>query len=69
MPAATTRQMPTTPTVPGTCASSTRKPTSIANAGSRLISVPNDAVVSLRSAISSRVNGNHRQQDGQTDAE
>ena len=33
------------------------RPTSSANAGSRLIRVPNAAVFSLRSASSSRVNG------------
>ena len=56
MPAATTKQMPTTPAGPGTWCSTTR-PTIIANAGSRLINVPNAAVVSRRSANSSKAKG------------
>ena len=48
--------MPASPAAPGLCAS-TSKPTSSANAGSRLIRVPNAEAFSLRSASSSRVNG------------
>ena len=55
-PAATTNPMPRTASSSGTCPSATR-PTSIANAGSRLMSVPNAAVVRRRSASSSSVNG------------
>ncbi len=56
IPATTTNATPTSAAGPGTWCSATR-PTSSAIAGSRLISVPNAALVSRRRASSSRLNG------------
>ncbi len=67
MPAATTKPMPTAARAFGTWCRTT-SPTSTANAGSRLIRVPNAVVVRRRSASSSRVKGMTGQQQSQADA-